>query len=141
MNIFADTAGWAHLLDTDQSQHQLALKIYQEVQKNQRKLVTTNYVLTKLVALFTSPFRLPRPQVIALVNGIKNSQFVQLVHIDPITDAAAWKLLSERPDKTWSLVDCSSFIVMQNEGLTQALTTDHHFAQAGFVPLLKSLKT
>jgi predicted nucleic acid-binding protein len=42
-----------------------------------------------------------------------------------------------RPDKWWSLTDCISFIVMQQEGLTEALTTDHHFEQAGFKILLK----
>jgi uncharacterized protein len=40
--------------------------------------------------------------------------------------------LLQRPDKEWSLTDCISFIVMEEHGLTEALTADHHFAQAGF---------
>jgi predicted nucleic acid-binding protein len=52
-------------------------------------------------------------------------------------EAVAWHLWKSRPDKEWSLVDCSSFIVMQQRGLTEALTTDHHFAQVGFIRLLK----
>ena len=40
-------------------------------------------------------------------------------------------------DKEWSLTDCTSFVVMQEEGLTDALTTDHHFEQAGFTVLLR----
>ena len=62
---------------------------------------------------------------------------VQIVPIDLSLEAAAWQLWKSRPDKEWSLVDCSSFIVMQQRGLTEALTTDHHFEQAGFVRLLK----
>jgi predicted nucleic acid-binding protein len=37
----------------------------------------------------------------------------------------------------WSLVDCASFVVMRQQGIVEALTTDHHFEQAGFVRLLK----
>ena len=46
-------------------------------------------------------------------------------------------LFSRRPDKEWSLTDCISFIVMSEEGITEALTGDHHFEQAGFTILLK----
>ena len=42
-----------------------------------------------------------------------------------------------RPDKDWSFTDCISFVVMQQENLTEALTADHHFEQAGFTILLK----
>jgi uncharacterized protein len=46
-------------------------------------------------------------------------------------------LFRERPDKDWSLTDCISFVVMQREGISEALTGDKHFEQAGFVALLK----
>lgn len=45
-------------------------------------------------------------------------------------------LFAARPDKAWSLTDCASFMVMQDESLTEALTTDRHFTQAGFHALL-----
>lgn len=41
-------------------------------------------------------------------------------------------LYGDRPDKAWSLTDCVSFLVMSDEGLTDALTGDRHFEQAGF---------
>jgi predicted nucleic acid-binding protein len=46
-------------------------------------------------------------------------------------------LYARRPDNGWSLTDCISFVVMQQHGVTQALTGDHHFEQAGFEALLK----
>jgi predicted nucleic acid-binding protein len=46
------------------------------------------------------------------------------------------ELFSQRPDKSWSLTDCISFIVMEEHGITEALTADRNFEQAGFVPLL-----
>ena len=48
------------------------------------------------------------------------------------------ELFSRRPDKEWSLTDCTSVAAMQDEGLTDTLTTDHHFEQAGFAALLKA---
>ncbi|HLA83753.1 MAG TPA: PIN domain-containing protein [Thermoguttaceae bacterium] len=46
-------------------------------------------------------------------------------------------LFAKRPDKEWSLTDCISFIVMQEYGLTEALTADRHFEQAGFKAVLR----
>jgi predicted nucleic acid-binding protein len=47
------------------------------------------------------------------------------------------RLYLDRPDKKWSLTDCISFVVMDDRAIREALTADHHFEQAGFVPLLK----
>ncbi len=48
----------------------------------------------------------------------------------------ALELYLQRVDKAWSLTDCSSFLIMQEMGLTEALAHDKHFSQAGFVALL-----
>ncbi len=61
---------------------------------------------------------------------------VEIVHIDAPMDNVAWQLLEKRFDKEWSLVDASSFVLMEQFGMTEALTTDHHFTQAGFIKLL-----
>lgn len=100
-------------------------------------MITTNYVITELVALLSSPLRLPRTRIISIVDGIRTSPYVKVIHVDVQIDENAWQLLKQRTDKEWSLVDCASFVVMQQRGITEALTTDHHFGQAGLVRLLK----
>lgn len=137
-DIFADTAGWGHLVDPTQAYHEQAATIYRQARQQGRKFITTNYVLTELVALLMSPLRIPRPQLIAFIAGVKASPYVDIVHVDLRLDAQAWQLFTERPDKEWSLVDCASFAVMGQRGLLEAFTTDHHFEQAGFVCLLKA---
>jgi predicted nucleic acid-binding protein len=62
---------------------------------------------------------------------------IEVIHISKEIDTKAWELLINRQDKEWSLVDCSSFIVMQDRKITESLTNDHHFEQAGFIRLLK----
>ncbi len=137
-DIFADTAGWGHLVDPTQAQHVQAATLYRVGRQQGRKFITTNYILTELVALLTSPLRIPRPAIIAFINSLKTSPYVEIVHIDATLDEQAWELLSQRQDKAWSLVDCASFVVMKQRGLLEVLTTDEHFEQAGFIRLLRS---
>ena len=137
-DIFADTAGWGHLVDPSQAYHAQAATIYRNGRQQGQRVITTNYILTELVALLISPLRIPRLRLIAFIEGLKASPHVEIVHVDATLDAQAWRLFTERPDKEWSLVDCASFVVMRQQGLWAAFTTDHHFEQAGFVCLLKS---
>jgi len=135
--IYVDTSGWGNLVDTLQQFHAETKAIYLNAKQNGSRLVTTNYVITELVALLSSPLRIPRNKSIKFIESIKSSALVDIVHIDEDLDAKSWELLKNRADKNWSLVDCSSFIVMQENKIIEALTTDHHFEQAGFVRLLK----
>jgi predicted nucleic acid-binding protein len=66
---------------------------------------------------------------------LKAAPHVEIIHIDTNLDASAWALLKTYTDKRWSLVDASSFVIMTSYGMTEAITTDHHFTQAGFVRL------
>jgi len=108
-----------------------------EWKRQGRRLVTTNYVLAELISLFISPLCVPRPAQFRYIDTIKAVPYVKVVHVDPALDAVSWALLKSRPDKEWALVDAASFTLMQERGISEALTTDHHFEQAGFVRLLK----
>jgi predicted nucleic acid-binding protein len=136
-NIFADTSGLAALIDNKQMFHRLAKMSEKIIVRTRAKFVTTNYVIAELVALLTSPIGLSRPAIVREVNRLKRSTYIDIIHFDPALDNDAWNLLQNRPDKDWSLVDCSSFVIMQQLGLREALTTDRHFEQAGFIRLLK----
>jgi uncharacterized protein len=136
-NFFVDTSGWGNLIDPTQPFHAPTAAFYRAARQQKYPVLTTNYILTEVVALLTSPLRIPRAQIIAFIHSLKTSPYVEILHIDAETDAQAWQLLTSREDKEWSLVDCSSFVVMQQRNIAQALTNDHHFEQAGFVRLLK----
>jgi predicted nucleic acid-binding protein len=99
-------------------------------------MLTTGWVLTELAdALASTPQG--RAEFLSTLRDLQADPDVQLI---PCTGALMEEgvlLYSQRPDKKWSLTDCISFVVMQREGITEALTGDHHFDQAGFLALLK----
>lgn len=134
---FADTSGWGNLIDPAENFHLRAAQLYEARRTQGFVALTTNYVIAELVALLTSPLRIPRQTIIPFVESLQTSPYVEIVHIDETLDAAAWQLLKARADKNWSLADCASFVLMQQRGMTDAFTTDHHFEQAGFRCLLK----
>ncbi len=133
---FVDTSGWAEWADHTLLFHAKAVSLFEEVWNKKGRLITTGFVLLELTALLTRPLRMPKPQQIQLLDTIRADSSVEIVPIDMFLESAAWQLWKSRPDKEWSPVDCSSFVVMQQRGLTEALSTDHHFEQAGFVRLL-----
>ena len=117
-SLFADTSGWGCLADSNQKHHALAAMIYRKARQQQRQVVTTNYILAELAALMSSPLHLPRPSIIAFLEGIKTSPYVDVIHVDQSLDEKAWELMKQRLDNDWSLVDCASFVLMQQHGIT-----------------------
>ena len=61
---------------------------------------------------------------------------IETVTVDTPLLERALALYGSRSDKDWGLTDCISFVVMREHGLIGVLTTDRHFAQAGFHNLL-----
>lgn len=131
--IFVDTSGWAAPVIQNTDHHQEMEAFSRELIASGRPLVTTNYVLTEVVPLLSTRTRLPRTHLLDFVEQIK--RIAQVVYIYEPTDTVAWQLLRQRPDKNWSYVDATSFIVMRQRGIVEAFSSDHHFAQAGFTRL------
>jgi predicted nucleic acid-binding protein len=136
--IFVDTSGWANLFIASESYHDQAKKWFLKSRQQQDQLITSNYVITELVALFHSPLRVPRPQLFQYIEAITTASYITIVHIDRNIHNEAWQLVKNRPDKNWSLVDATSFVIMKQRKLSLALTTDRHFEQAGFIKILNN---
>ncbi len=71
-----------------------------------------------------------------LLDSLENDSTVAIIPLSEALCAAAMQLFQARADKEWGLTDCVSFVVMQERAITDALTADAHFQQAGFRPLL-----
>ena len=78
-----------------------------------------------------------RADFVALYHVLCNHPRVEIVPADTHLFKRGVDLFEQRQDKEWSLTDCLSFVVMRDKGITEALTGDKHFEQAGFVAILK----
>jgi predicted nucleic acid-binding protein len=133
---FVDTSGWAAWIEPSDKHHFQAVEVFNDVIEQGGKFITTNWVLVELTTLLTSPIRFAKTKQIKLFGEIRRDPCLSVVTIDVELEAVAWKLWEDRADKQWTLVDCSSFVVMSRYGLREALTADRHFEQAGFIKLL-----
>ena len=131
--VFADSFYYFALVNPNDPAH---AKTTAFTQTYMGRIVTTGWVLTELADGWAKPV-LRRSIFLQLLADLRASP-------DTIIIPAAEQLLqdgidlyAQRPDKEWSLTDCISFVTMTREGLTAALTGDHHFEQAGFISLLK----
>jgi len=127
---FADTYFYLALLDKGDQHH---ARVANYATKYTGPIVTTRWVLTEIAnALAGSTFR---PTVAEFLKQLEEDAEVRIVGDSDTLYQHGLALYAQRPDKAWSLTDCISFVVMEQEGLREALTGDRHFAQAGFVPL------
>lgn len=131
-DTFADTYYFLALLGGDPAEQRRAVDV---TRTRRGALITTSWVLCE-VANFLHRAR-DRGAFIRLWQDLDTDPSVRLAGPDRDLFIDGIALYGSRPDKDWSLTDCISFVVMRREGLTDALTADHHFEQAGFVPLLK----
>jgi predicted nucleic acid-binding protein len=74
-----------------------------------------------------------RKLAVDTLNALRTDPNIRIVTVDSEVFEQALTLYTARLDKEWGLTDCISFVVMQAHNLNQALTTDRHFEQAGFV--------
>ena len=100
------------------------------------QLLTHSYVLAKLVAM-AHVRGLPRLTILEFLAELEGDLGIHVVYVNGELHHAAVDLLSRRLDKTYSLCDAVSFVLMERRGVRETLTTDHHFEQAGFVRLLR----
>jgi uncharacterized protein len=129
--VFADTSFYYALLSSRDIAHQGALHLSNTLRNS---VVTTEFVLLELANAFSCSAQ--RKAIGGLIDRMRNDLRIRIIPASSDLFAQGVALYSERQDKEWSLTDCISFIVMRKIGIDEVLTTDHHFAQAGFISLM-----
>ena len=127
---FADTSFWIAISSRRDQYHSQAAAWHQSVVRTASRIVTTEAVLWEwLNALSDASTRTIAAEGYRRVHADRR---IEVVPFQPELSDAAIGLYRGRADKNWSLTDCLSFVIMDRHALTEALTTDRHFEQAGF---------
>ena len=128
--LFVDTSAWYELVIPETPAH---TEIARLMRTGDIKYVTSTYVVDELISLVLKR----RGYAIAspAAAHIRSAPEVRLEHPDAAEEARAWQLFLDRPDKTYSLTDCLSFVIMRRLGITEAIAIDDHFRQEGFTVL------
>jgi predicted nucleic acid-binding protein len=133
ITYFADTFYFLALLNSDDQANAAAVRW---ASKPSGPLISTYWVLTEVADAMSAPAN--RHSALTLISGLRRNPTVEILPPDLDLFDHGLDLYARRPDKAWSLTDCISFVVMTDRGLTEALTGDHHFEQAGFRALLRT---
>jgi uncharacterized protein len=130
--VFADSYYYLAFVNEGDIGHRRALEFSRSYQGH---AVTTEWVLTEVADALSGPEQ--RGVFLELLAELRRDSGLQIVDAGHGLFERGIALFSQRPDKAWSLTDCISFVVMEEHGIHDALTADHHFEQAGLVPLLR----
>jgi len=132
MTVFADTFALIAWLNPRDAAHPLVTAY---LQHSTGRLLTTEWILMELADALSAPDA--RGVVAEFLQAVRADPLFEVVGYTPAAYQAGFDLFITRADKEWSLTDCISFAAMTEHGLTDALTADHHFEQAGFRALFK----
>lgn len=132
MTVFLDTYCLIAWINTRDAAHQRVKSYLDSYSGN---IVTTEWILLEFADAFSQSST--KPLAIEAINRIHRLPMFVVVGLDPVVYQAGFDLYKGRSDKDWSLTDCTSFAVMTQRGLSEALTADHHFEQAGFRAVFK----
>ena len=131
-SVFADTSFYLALWNPADRMH---AKASEWVRSSFDRIVVSEFVLLEL-GNFLCRSR-SRERFPSLVRHLHRDAQTRIIPATSRLLEAGLSLYERRPDKEWSPTDCTSFVVMQEQGLRNALTSDHHFEQAGFKVLLR----
>jgi predicted nucleic acid-binding protein len=129
--VFADSHYFFALVNPRDKRHTQALEFSRT---RSVSLVTTSWVLTELADGLARSVN--REAFNLILNELSQNPQDTIAPLSQALFDRGVKLYTSRSDKTWTLTDCISFAVMSDYGLTEALTGDRHFEQAGFRALL-----
>lgn len=135
--LFLDAVYAIAVTVTNDQHHERAVALAWQMKTERTRLITTRAVVLE-IGNALSKMRY-RQAASSLLDALEEDALVEIVPVSEELFQRAFRLYKNRLDKEWGLTDCVSFVTMQDRNLTDALTADEHFQQAGFRALLREI--
>ena len=135
-SVFADADYWVALLHPREELHERAKQVSARLRP--MRIVTSEMILVEVLNILGSRGEAIRGKASEAVRQLRENANVTVIPQTSSQFAEAFAFFSGHRDKEWSQTDCASFLTMREAGLTEALTYDRHFEQAGFTALLRA---
>jgi predicted nucleic acid-binding protein len=132
--IFVDTSGMYALVDRKDAHHPAARAVVERLLRSGRRLLVTDYVVAETVNLANA--RSSSRVAIRVLDLLEQSAGIRIEWIGAARFDMTKAFFRKHADHAYSFTDCTSFVVMREFKLSQALTSDRHFTQAGYEALL-----
>ncbi len=133
-SVFLDTSFSIALSIAKDEFHERAIELTNQIEKEQTWVFTTQAIVLEIGnALSKLKYR---QAAVGIIERLESDSNVSVISMSDELYNNAFELFKNRPDKEWGLIDCISFVVMQEQNIEAALTADEHFVQAGFRALL-----
>ena len=132
--VFLDTSYAVALSSHTDENHNRAVELAEELEATGTYFVTTRAILLEIGNTLSKARH--RRAAVELLTALEHDPKVEIVPASDELYQHALEIYRDRSDKEWGLIDCMSFVVMSDQGVTEALTADNHFRQAGFHALL-----
>jgi predicted nucleic acid-binding protein len=134
--IFVDTSGLYALIERQDSHHSAARKAVEKLVRVGRALVVTDYIVAETLNMANA--RSGAHVAIRVMDLLEQSAGIRIEWVGSTRFDATKAFFRKHSDHGYSFTDCTSFLVMRELHLTKALTSDGHFAEAGFEALLST---
>jgi predicted nucleic acid-binding protein len=133
--VFADADYWVAILNPHEQLNPKARSA--SARLTNARLVTSEMVLTELLAFYSQKGEQFRDGAVSLIERMRQNPNVTIVPQTSAQFQGALAIYKQYRDKEWSLTDCASILIMREQSITEALSHDQHFEQAGFQALLR----
>lgn len=136
--VFADSCIFIAMLNPNDQWNERVEKKMDEIENDNIKIITSEYVIMEILNMFCKYGEAIKNNALELIHSLYSDPNFEIKRLSSDGFSKAIDKFKKYKDKNWSIIDCTSFNIMEENKINECLSTDKHFIQAGFANLIDS---